>query len=243
MPAVFATTVVSVRANDGFIIAVDSKVTYVGHGNGNKGPAVVCKIFQLGPLYFTFAGLANDRNRGFFPEKIMANNFSAADSFAHNIERIDRAVSDSLKAEMRRLQTEDPDGFAFNNKPGADTLSIIAGEMVNGSPYMSGRGFQYVTKAATVAISRLNCPGDCLDGVEFFLAGSAKVTKNNLVEFLNNGKIAHDLVTESRKLVEAEIRASPDEVGPPITILKVDKNGASWISNDVGCPVVLTPTT
>jgi len=41
--------------------------------------------------------------------------------------------------------------------------------------------------------------------------------------------------------VELEIQASPDTVGAPITILQVDKNGPSWISNDSGCPTLLTP--
>lgn len=236
VPAVLATTVVGIRANDGFIIATDSKATY--RGLGTKGPATVCKIFQSGSLYFTFAGLANDPSRDFFPEKTVASNFSAADSFARNIAKIERAVSDSLKAEMQRLKTEDPDGFASNNRPGADTLSMVAGEMVKGSPYMSARGFRYTDKITAVTISRLNCPGDCLDGVEFFLAGSSDAARRTW--FYDRGT-ARDFVAESRKLVEAQIQASPEQVGPPITILRVNGNGATWISNDAGCPIVATP--
>lgn len=134
---------------------------------------------------------------------------------------------------------EDPDGFAAIYKPGGDTLTLIAGQMVDGEPYMSGRGFKYVAKDSTIAITRLNCPGDCVDGlVDVFLAGRSDVARQT---WIYDRRTARDLVTESRKLVEVEIKAAPEDVGPPITILKVDKNGASWISNDVGCPTVLAP--
>jgi hypothetical protein len=238
VPTVFATTVIGIKTPFGFVIAVDSKPTY--RGPGNKGPAVVCKIVQSGPLYFAIAGLAGDRDRGFLPDRIVASNFSTADSLARNIERIDRAISDALIIEMKRLKTEAPDEFAYNQRPGGETLMIIAGEMVNGTPHMFGRGFRYIDNTMTVAISRKSCPGDCANGAYFFFAGETDVAQRTLPEFSQDGA-AHDPVTDARKLVEVEIQASPENVGPPITILRVDKDSASWVSNDSGCPSEIPP--
>lgn len=240
VPTVLATTLIGIRVTDGFVIAVDSKVVY--RGTGIRGPAATCKIFQSGPLYFSFTGLANDRNRNFFPEKIIATHFSAPESFALNMEKIERAVSDSLTVEMKRLKTEDPAAFASNHKLGADTLSIIAGEMINGMPQMSARGFQYVDEPPRISIARLDCPGAaCPNGISFFFAGETDVAKKTLNEFFREPGI-RDPVSDARKLVEAEIQASPEDVGAPITILKVDKNGASWVSNDSGCPIAIAPS-
>jgi hypothetical protein len=238
VPTVLATTLIGIRVKNGFIIAADSKATY--KGPGNRGPATVCKIVQSGPLYFAVAGLVADRDRGFMPEKIVASNFSSSDSLARNMERIEQAISNSLKVEMKRLKAEDPDNFASNQRPGADILSIIVGEMVNETAQMSGRGFKYVDESTPIAITRLSCPGNCTNDAFFFFAGESDVAQKALNTMFSDGTV-HNPVTDARKLVELEIQASPDTVGPPITILQVDKNGPSWISNDSGCPTVLTP--
>jgi hypothetical protein len=240
VPAVLATAIVGIRVADSFVIAADSKVTY--KGPDSRGPATLCKIYQSGPLYFALAGMAFDRNRGFFPEKIVADNFSATDSLISSMERIERMLSDSLKVEMKRLKTEDPGTFAYNQRPGVDILSIIAGEMVDGRAQMSGRGFKYVDEISPVAITRLDCPGDCPTDVKFFFAGHSDAAINTFNQFPHDGGTVRTPVTDARKMIESEIQASPEDVGPPITILQVDKNGASWPSNDSGCPILVTPT-
>jgi hypothetical protein len=240
VPAV-ATTLIGLRTPDGFIIAVDSKATY--RGTGIKGSPTVCKIFQLGSLYFAVAGLAEDRSRKFSPERIVANNVSFADSLTHNMDMLERAFSDSLESEMEGLKAEDPDNFAFNQKPGVYTLSIMAGEMVRGSPQMSARGFMYHARSPKITISRLDCPGeDCSTGTKFFFAGEADIAMNMAKDFFRS-TTPRDPVADARGMIEAEIQAVPENVGPPITILRVDKNGASWPSNDSGCPIVVTPPT
>lgn len=241
VPCVFATTLIGLRLPDGFIIAVDSKVIY--KGPGIQGPPTVCKIFQFGSLYFSFAGLAVDRSRGFFPEQIVANSFSASDSFANNLDRMDRAFTDALTVEMQRLKTEDPESFAFNHRPGADTFQIVAGEMLNGTSEMFGRGFKYDEQTTTFTIIRMGCPGpDCPTQVRFFLAGDRDVATIMANQFFQDTQTAHDPVADTRNMVEAEILAAPEFVGPPITVLRVDRNGASWPSNDSGCPIVIGNT-
>src|ERR1700737_4726948 len=68
----FGTSIVAIRVPRYVVIGADSKATY----RGEPGPAMVCKIFQSGPLYFAIAGLAVDRERNFYPETIIANSFT-----------------------------------------------------------------------------------------------------------------------------------------------------------------------
>jgi len=240
VPGVFATTLIGLRTPDGFIIAVDSKPTY--RGPGIKGPPIVCKIFQLGSLYFSVAGLAEDRSRGFSPEKIIADNFSFADSLARNMGRLELFLSGSLNDEMKRMKAEDPDNFALGEKDGPYTLSIVAGEMVDGIPQMSARGLKYDHRSLKITITPLNCPGeDCPNGTQFFFAGKADIAMNMARDFFRS-TTPRDPVADARSMVQAEIQAAPEAVGPPITIVRVDKNGASWPSNDAGCPILISAT-
>jgi hypothetical protein len=239
-PAVFGTAIVGLRAPRGFVIAADSKPTYMGPGR--KGPPTVCKIFQFGALYFSVEGLAEDSRRNFSPERIVANNFSFADSLAHNMDVLEKLLSESLKTTMERMKTEDLDTFAFNHKPGSDTMAIIAGEMVGGSPQMSGRGFTYQERSPNITIKRSDCPGeDCPTGTRYFFAGESDVAQPMATDFFRS--IApRDPVADARSMVEVEIKAHPKTVGPPITVLRVDENGASWPSNDAGCPIEIANT-
>jgi hypothetical protein len=240
VPALLATTLIGVKSYDSFIIAVDSKATFKMHGT--KETKNVCKIFQTGPLYFAIANLAKDPAHDYFPERIVANNFSTSDSFAQNMDKIERALSNALKIEMDRLKTEDPKDFVDNPKPDEMTQIIIAGEMVNSTPQMFGFGLKYINESTPISVTRLTCPGDCITLPYYFFAGDTEVAKKTLNDFFNRPPVP-DAVTVARKLVEVEIEASPDTVGPPITILQVDKHGPTWISNDSGCPIVVAPAT
>jgi hypothetical protein len=46
-----------------------------------------------------------------------------------------------------------------------------------------------------------------------------------------------DLPALATKLVQLEIDDPPGNVGPPISEVRLDKDGVTWISNDAGCPV------
>jgi hypothetical protein len=238
VPAVLATTLIGVTSHDSFIIAVDSKATF--KSKTTKKAENVCKIFQSGPLYFAIANLAQDPAHSYFPEKIVANNYSTSDSFAQNVDKIELALSDALKVEMDRLKTENPKDFLYDPKPDEMTQIIIVGEMVHGTPQMFGFGLKYLNESTPISVSRLSCPGDCITLPYYFFAGETDVAKKTLHDFFDKPPVP-DPVTVTRKLIEVEIEASPDSVGPPITILKVDKNGPTWISNDSGCPIVVAP--
>jgi Proteasome subunit len=235
-----ATTLVGIRGRDGFVIAADSKVTY--KGNGINGPATACKIYRSGSLYFAIAGMAYDRNRGFFPAKIVADSFSTSRSFASNIESMERALSDSLILEMKKLNTENHDEFERIQRDGGEVFTVLAAVMVGDTPQMAGRGFMYVDEATPgIEIHRKSCPGDCPGGEYVFFGGQQQAARQTTNELFKSPGRGLGAVEFARKLVEAEIQASPEDVGPPVTILAVDKNGAAMVPNDNGCPIVVEP--
>ncbi|MGH9864226.1 MAG: hypothetical protein ACRD4H_02305 [Candidatus Acidiferrales bacterium] len=226
-----ATTIIAVRTSDFVIIATDSKATYLGH----PGPPTVCKIYNSGTLYFAVAGLDHDTHRNFYVNAIVAANFSPAGKFDEQVARVERAISQALVTELGRMRLEDPGTYAFTVRPGKDVVSIVMAEWEDGVPHLSARGFSWTAiPVPGINISRVTCPGDCSDGRELVSLGEKSAAEKFMHE--NSGE-NFDLPSLAMKLVQLEIADSPGDVGPPISELRLDKDGATWISNDSGCPV------
>ena len=231
--SVLATTIIAVRTSEFVIIATDSKATYLGH----PGPPTVCKISNSGALYFADAGLDHDTHRNFYVNAIVAGNFSSEGRFDEQVIRVERALSQELLTELGRMRLEDPGTYAFTVRPGEDVLSIVIAEWQDGVPHLAARGFSWAGNPAPgIAISRVTCPGDCPDGRELVSLGE----KNAAGKFMreNSGE-NFDLPSLATKLVQLEIADSPGDVGPPISEVRLEKDGASWISNDAGCPIAV----
>ena len=238
---VSATTLVCLRQKDVFVMGADSKATY--RGKGINGPRTVCKVYRAGRVYFAISGLTNDRNTNFFPEKIVATSFSDnVASFNSNLQRMERALSDSLAIEMTGLKARDRDTFDQTQKDEGDTVAVLAAEMEGDHPVMGGAGFRYVDGTApSIVIHRSICPGDCPRDEDVFYGGHHDSAQKMATEFYKSHRTVTRPTKFVRELVEAEIRSSSKDVGPPITILRVDKSGPHWILNDSGCPIVVVP--
>jgi hypothetical protein len=178
-----------------------------------------------------------DRNRNYYPTKLVVQGYRETDSFEANMTRIEQSISTAILDEMKRLRTEAPDQFMQNQD--GETLEIVFARIANGSPELAGRGFKYVGgDNPKVEINRITCPGDCPNGMQVDFAGHQQEMRK-ITNFLFEHPEAPITPAEwGRMAIEAEINASKDDVGPPVTILIVTVQGVDWASNEVGCPVV-----
>jgi hypothetical protein len=233
--SLFATSIIATRSPSGFMIATDSKVVY--RGAGIKGPETVCKIYRSGELYFAVAGMPADRNRSYYPTKLVGQSYKETDSLAANIARIEQSISAAILGEMRRLRANDPEQFVQNQD--GDPLEIVFAGISNGVLELAGRGSKFLDgDNPAIEINRITCLGDCPDGTQVVVAGHQQEMKK-ITNFLFEHP--HTSITPSefgRMAIEAEINASKDEVGPPVTILVVTVQGVDWTSNEVGCPTI-----
>lgn len=227
----FATTIIAVRTSDFIIIATDSKATYIGAA----GAPSVCKIYNAGQLYFAVAGLDGDARRNFSLKNIVAKSLSSSASFDQQVTRVETAISQSLVTELNRLQREDPGIYAFAMHNSREVVSVVLAQYQDGVPHLAARGFAWTMNPSPgIAISRVTCPGDCADGRELVSLGQ----KNAVEKFMRaNAGEDFDLPALAVKLVQLEIDETPGTVGPPINELRLDKDGAAWLSNGEGCPV------
>jgi Protein of unknown function (DUF1524) len=206
------------------------KVSY--SGPGIKGPSTACKLFRSGKFYFAIAGMANDRDRNFFSERIAAKIFWDSTSFESSIDRMELAISNSLKIEMKRIKTEFPGQFEFSQKGGGDVLTILVAAMVGDTPYMAGRGFRYLDGTIPdIETRRLSCPGDCPGNDYVFFGGEQKTARKTADELFKAPP--WNAIEFAQKVVESEIAESPETVGPAIMILGVDKNGVFAAHNKI----------
>jgi hypothetical protein len=229
-----ATSIVAVRTPRSFIIAADSKPTY----RGTPGPPTVCKIYRTGKLYFAISGLDYDKGRNFFPAQIIAAKFSDALTFDHSVARVENAINAALVEELSALKATDPQAFRFTIK-NRDVTSILLAEFRGGIPRIAGREFQYVhAPTPRLRVNRITCPGDCSRGNQYFFLGeqteASQFVKDHRRDVLNPRAVPE-------QLVKLEAQSHPDDVGPPIAVLRVDKNGPAWLANDSACPIVVNP--
>lgn len=126
---------------------------------------------------------------------------------------------------MRRLKTQDHDEFEKIQKDGGDVFAVLAAVMVGDTPQMAGRGFMYIDGATPrIEIHRKSCPGDCPGGEYVFFGGQQQAARKITDESFKSPERGLSAIEFARKLVEAEIQASPEEVGPPFKILAVNQD-------------------
>jgi hypothetical protein len=232
LPAsVYATTIIAVRTADFVIIATDSKATYLGQA----GPPTVCKIYNHGDIYFAAAGLDYDGRRNFSVKKIVAESLLPSATFDEQVARVENAVSQSLSTELVRLRREDPGVYAFTMHSSEAAVSLVLVQYQDGVPHLAARGFSLISSPApAIKIDRITCPGDCADGRELISLGEKRAAERFMRA---NAGENFDLPALATKLVQLEIEDAPGNVGPPINEMRLDKDGATWIANNSGCPI------
>jgi hypothetical protein len=83
------------------------------------------------------------------------------------------------------------------------------------------------TKRVQITVHSSDCPGDCL--VKKNLAVSLGTHDAIERAWANNPNIWENPIETIRQLILIQAAATPDTVGPPITILEITRNGPTWI--------------
>jgi hypothetical protein len=226
------TTILAVRTPEMAVIVADSKPIM----RGTPGPSTVCKIFPIHSGFLAIAGLEHDSGRGFYSKELVDNAFASAGTFSARVSAAERIVTEKARTEMLRLKAEDPKTYAFTIKNRGNFLDLLFVAVEEKTPLLSARRFHYNDSTGTVEVGQsLDCPGkDCPGGTYFAFFGEAGEVQRAIGERPRQALNVQVL----RNLLQKQIEATPDKVGPPITVLQVEPGGARWISNEVGCPAL-----
>ncbi|HEY6008685.1 MAG TPA: hypothetical protein VIU40_10220 [Geobacteraceae bacterium] len=130
-------------------------------------------------------------------------------------------------------------------------MSVVLAGMENGVPLLVFRGFvlrEEKDGALALDIIRHACPQECQDVFFSLILGEDAAIDAYLAK--NPGFWMGGFAEGVRRLIEVEIAARPDVVGPPVTLLRITGDGARWLKEGAAlaggkvlaaCPDVLSP--
>jgi hypothetical protein len=235
---VAATTIVAVKTPALIVIGADSKMTDTfGGGVGNQG----CKIVQAGNLFFAYEGLARDRRTGFDIVKIAAAALAVRPqaSPAERVSIMTGFITSRLFAELPDLKRHDPETYREKVEGGQTFLKILVAGFEGGQPLLFVRGFRAAPlngQAIGVSVLPDDCLADCGGAVAVRMLGETAAIEGLAEE--TQGFWSGGIAEGVRRLIETEIAARSEYVGPPVDLLRIDPTAARWLQKKPDCPAI-----
>lgn len=231
-----ATTIVAVKTPGEIVIGADSKVTDTfGKAFANQA----CKIVQAGNLFYAYEGLARDRRTGFDIVKIVNQSLQLKPGAAasEKVSILTGFVTSQLFAELLSLKQHDPATYREKIEGGQTFLKILVAGFEGNRPLLFVRQFRAVAFGRGI-IGVMVVPDDCLADCagEIVIRSLGETAAIDGLPEETPGFWTKGIVEGVRRLIETEIAARSEYVGPPVDILRIDKTGARWIQKKPSCP-------
>jgi len=230
-----ATAIVAVRSPEGIVIAADSLMTVkTTQGSVSMGE---CKIRRTGEVFYALAGLSRDPERGFDVWQLTGDSLAGLERLETAADRVAAAVESGLRRELQRVRSEAPELYNAHLGRRSDPLvRLLLAAVEEGTPRLIFLGFRQKTVQdgePAIIVERRSCPGDCkADGVSLFFLGEHEAMDACLKREKVNWR---EPAETARLLLEEEIRARTPGVGPPVDLLRIDREGAVWIARKARC--------
>ena len=243
---IYATTIVAIRTNKNIVLAADSKEYTLATASQPRSVQSVCKIRQSGSVFFTTAGLRRTHNPQtgqvlFNLDDEISAMIASGGTFSQIADRIMSSIPPRLQA-------------VYDQRAGVfPTITVILATTEDGILKLIRCRFEPVERyvipfgfGMQVAASRADCPESCKDGYMLWVDGEVQAlgefldqlnsagTERNIRDVIKRSLA--DPVAVARELVQMQIDAKGDIVGPPIDILQITKGGAKWIQRKKECP-------
>lgn len=234
MNSASATTVVVLRGPDYVILGSDSKTTEVK--GDQTASSLACKIRQFGEVAFAAAGAVGD-GKEFDVFRVAAGSAKGrADvvAVANDFESVTRGP---FRHYLQRFYREDPAQFTRYCAKKV-CLIVVFAAMDRGIPKISIRGLFVTVKNDVINVepsaqSGMDCPGTCVTVGEQVVLGVTEEA-NSIFDGTPHFWKLNGIVSGMEQLIGAEISAHPDVVGPPISILQLDSQGARFLPGHQG---------
>ncbi len=223
MPA-FTTTVVALidKKHHRVVLAADSlfRLSYAGTTFQE------CKIIRQDDCSFAMAGLLNKDNPPLHLKDLAEAACAAPGGLRQKADAFMTIATDPVTTVADFLRANEPqfyDDVVANS--GGQLIMVAFAGAEKGNPSIFVRGFKIDAKGGLTPISySVVAPHDL-----GFFAGFT----GNIAAYVkaNPHWVKMDRVAAARKFIEMEIAAHPEGVGPPVSILTIDKHDRQkWIS-------------
>jgi hypothetical protein len=222
-----ATTVVALidKRHHRVVLASDSLIGRYYAGTTNQD----CKLIVKPDCAFAMAGFLDKPDPYFHLQDLGDAACQVQGTLKDKADGFLEIAKDPVTSIAQYLHDNEPKFYSdtFSRNGGEFAFVVFAGAE-NGKPVAYARGFKIAGDGSVNAISN-DITGS---GASGFFAG----VTDHIAAFLKaNPNWTHlDTVALARKLVDLEIAAHPDSVGPPVSILTADRKGKQkWINQGV----------
>ncbi len=197
-----------------------------------------CKLIVMPDCAFAMAGLLAKPQPYFSLQELGASACEVPGSLKEKADAFLNLASDPVNSVAQHLRENEPKFYAdtFHRNGGEFVYVVFAGQQ-DGAPVAYARGFKIAGDGSVIPVSH----DITATGAGGFFAGF----NDHIAAYLKaHPHWAHkDTVATARHLIELEIAAHPDGVGPPISILTVDRKGRQkWVDAGVCPPITGTAT-
>ena len=231
-----ATTLVIVGNPRHIVVAADSmsdKVT-----NNGRTVKATCKIVSAGKFVYASAGFTEDVK--FNADKIAERSARRKGSIAEHVKWYAKDAQQPFLEMMKRFHQSLPEMYKRTVSSNGSTLVTIFAGIENDRPAVALVEFMVINdpsgkpKEAKTNIGA--CPGlFCVDPkMDFWRVFGQNDAAIQAVTRTPRFWTGNDAV-DARKLVQIEIDAIPDRVGPPIDLVEIDSTGLHWIEPRGSC--------
>lgn len=222
------TSVVIVRTPDQILIGADSKVT------GDPGRVAECKTRQINDVFVTTAILGQYVPTAFDVHQLAADAFSKSGSILDRARLFVRTAEPEALTAVQYIRASDPEYFKIVSK---DALQVAVAGFENGDLVLDTIVFHTVLQGGMTDLSSeiWQCPGDCSSpSVRIYLGEHDAID-----DLYRTTPTIFDAPPEKLvpSLVQIEILDKPATVGPPISLLSITKDGASWLQQAACSPI------
>jgi Proteasome subunit len=234
-PVAHATTIVGIRTPEQMVIAADSLGTARGYRIESTRP--VCKIFTVKDTAFAIAGLVKDPAWNFDAENLTADTLRRQNRLTEAANDLAERLTAILGSYLERLKKGNPFlyGKLLEERDGTIT-SILLAAYEGDRPVSIGLSFRASEETGgriRIAGTRITCPGDCPTGVEYFLLGERRPIERYIAEHGEDRLLPAG--SGAPFMVQLVIDGGSKQVGPPIDVIVIDRQGVSWPVRKEGC--------
>jgi hypothetical protein len=225
-----ATTIVTISTPNAIVIAADSKVTDYGSGSKNES---VCKVFYHNNIGYALCGILIRDNEGYDLPSEIPRYLKKNKSLSNEVDKLSSILGVIIKNEVIKLKKVDPGIYKteFVQKNKGTAVSIIFASANKDNMLIEEIEF--------------NVNDDSKGRIEINTIKRPTITKKNEIHIILMGETKHvhqyyKMNKESidkmppelaaKVLIEAEIKAGNPMVGPPIDIIKINKNRSTWVA-------------
>jgi hypothetical protein len=232
-----ATTLVMVGTPKHIVIATDSMAgKYTRRG---RTAGTTCKIVSGGQFVYASAGFIEDVK--FNADEIAARSRQRKGNIGQHANWYAKDAQPPFLEMMKRFHRSLPTSYKqMISSEGSSLVTIFAG-IENGRPAVALVEFNVINDASGSPVQAKTkigfCPGlFCVDPkMDFWRVFGQTDAAIGAVTRTPRFWTGND-AADARKLVQIEIDAMPDHVGPPIDVVEINSTGVHWVEPRGSCP-------